>query len=168
METSFAEKCREFGAARLAVAAEAQSPADWERLWKAPAHPFPFTWGSCWKHCVEYRVDDFPLELGFFLDVLGFDSVALAQDFAMLNNEAEEFHVAVRPATNGNATPRDAIRLQFLISDIVETAKRLQSRGVVFEQPPAPSEPDSPMYTGYFRTPHGIPVDLWGMVLPPE
>lgn len=23
---------------------------------------------------------------------------------------------------------------------------------------------DSPMYGGTFRTPHGIPVDLWGMV----
>lgn len=158
------DRCRQFGTDRLAVATEAKTPADWERLWKAPAHPFPFAWGTCWKQCVEYKVDDFALELGFYLDILGFDSIALAPDFAMLNNEAEDFHLAVRTAEKGNSTPPDAIRIQFLISDILETTAELEGRGVQFEKRPEPCEPDSPMYTGFFRTPHGIAVDLWGLV----
>jgi len=168
MNQDFDSKCREFGNARLAIAAEAQSQSDWERLWKAPAHSFPFAWGTCWKQCVEYRVDDYAREIGFFLDVLGFDAVALAPDFAMLNNEAQEFFLAVRAAENGSATPPDAIRIQFLIDGILETAAELEGRGIRFEKRPEPCEPSSPMLTGWFRTPHGVPVDLWGMVQDPQ
>ena len=156
---------RELGEARLDVASKAKTPEDWQTLWAAPLHPFPFKWGTCWKQCIEYVVDDFPAELGFFTDVLGLECNALDESFAMLMGPEAEFYFAIKPSTvDGPATPRDAIRLQFMIEAIVETAVELERRGIEFEKPVQPYGPGSPMHTGYFRTPHGICVDLWGLV----
>lgn len=41
-----------------------QARAEWNELWKPPQNEFPFTWGRHWKHCVEYRVDDYAAEAG--------------------------------------------------------------------------------------------------------
>lgn len=162
--TAFVETCRKFGEQRLDIAAKAKTKEDWQALWTGPAHPYPFTWGPCWKMCIEYRVDDYPAEIGFFLDILGLDSNALGADFAMLMNSEQEFTFAVKPAGAEGSTPPNAIRLQFMLNDLLQTAEELEKRGIVFEVFPQPSEPGSPLYTGMFRTPHGIAVDLWGMV----
>ena len=164
METSLREQCQAFGESRLAVAKEAKTPEDWVRLWKDPAYPYTFRWGTCWTFCIEYKVEDFAAEIGFFLDILGLDSNALGADFAMLMSPDNMFYFAVKPAQEGGSTPPDAIRLQFMLSDLLETAAELEKRGVEFESEPQPVEPDSPLYHGLFRTPHGIAVDLWGLV----
>jgi len=161
--TTWKEKCRQFGLQRLAIAAQAKTTEEWQQMWKAPAHPYPFTWGPCWKQCIEYRVEDHAAELGFFVDILGLECNALGNDFAMLTNEAGDFYFAIRPCEEGSSTPPDALNLQFMLSNIQETAIRLEQRGIVFEKPVQPYEPNSPMLTGTFRTPHGIAVDLWGM-----
>ncbi|HLK56187.1 MAG TPA: hypothetical protein VKU00_06470 [Chthonomonadaceae bacterium] len=160
------QQCREYGESRLAVSREAKSQEDWQRLWRDPAHPYVFQWGTCWKQCIEYRVEDFAAEIGFFLDVVGLDSNALGPDFAMLTNKEGDFYFAVKPTGDVPPTPPDAIRLQFMLTDVLNTAAELERRGVVFEQPVAPDAPESPLVTGYFRTPHGIAVDLWGLVKP--
>jgi hypothetical protein len=49
-----------------------------------------------------------------------------------------------------------------MVEDIFKTATELERRGIAFEQPPAPVGEGSSVYIAYFRTPHGICVDLWG------
>jgi catechol 2,3-dioxygenase-like lactoylglutathione lyase family enzyme len=158
-------RVRAYGKARIDIARRAASPSDWERLWKPSTHPFPFRWGQPWNACVEYRVDDFAAEVGFFIDVLGFPVNAFDPDYAMLTSPGGDFFFAITPARPGeSATPPDALRLQFMVIDILDTTRELISRGIFFEQEPQPCQEGSSLYIGYFRTPHGICIDLWGVV----
>jgi hypothetical protein len=139
---------------------------------RGPAHApsgaeldYPFRWGVGWKQCVEYRVDDFSSEIAFFIDTLGFPTNAFGPDYAMFTSPDQAFYFSVVPAPPGeSSTPPASIRLQFMIENIVGVVSDLERRGIVFEERPGPWEPGSPLYTGYFRTPHGICIDLWGMV----
>jgi len=155
---------RAYGKARIDIAQRAATRDDWDRLWKKSTFPFPFSWGQSWKQCVEYRVADFAAEVGFFIDILGFPVNAFDPDYAMFTSPNGEFFFSVVPAqADEESTPPDAIRLQFMVVKIIETAVELQRRGVVFEQWPAPAGENSPLLIGSFRTPHGIGIDLWGI-----
>ena len=158
-------RVRAFGKARIDIARRAKSREDWQKLWKHPQYTFPFAWGESWKQCIEYKVDDFPAEVGFFIDVLALPVNAFDPDYAMFTSPHGDFFFAIVPTPpGGESTPPDALRIQFMVADIHATAKELQNRGIEFEQPPQPCQPGSSLYIGYFRTPHGLCVDLWGIV----
>ncbi|HLE15320.1 MAG TPA: hypothetical protein VI776_11265 [Anaerolineales bacterium] len=160
-------KFRAYGKARVDIAQRASGPEDWEKLWKTSAYPFPFVWGTQWKQCIEYRADDFAAEVGFFIDILGLPVNAFDPDYAMFTSPAGDFYFSVVPAGEGEpGTPPDAFRIQFMVEDIQETALELERRGIPFEQWPQACVEGSSLYIGYFRTPHGICVDLWGIVEP--
>ncbi|NUN48477.1 MAG: VOC family protein [Candidatus Brocadiae bacterium] len=163
---SKAQDCRAMGEARIEVARVAKTPMDWKRLWKKPAHEWAIRWGTCWKACFEYRVTDFAAEVGMFVDVLGFPTNAFGPDYAMFTSPEKDFYFSVVKAKAGEKpTPADAVHLQFMVEDLFGLAKEFEARGVVFEQAPTSHE-GSPIYSATFRTPNGIPVDLWGMVDP--
>jgi len=156
---------RAYGKARLDIARRAKTRHDWEKLWKSSTNPFPFTWGKSWKHCVEYKVDDFAAEVGFFVDILGLPVNAFDPSYAMFTSPGGDFFIGIVPTPEKtDSTPQDAIRLQFMVADIIATTKELEQRGVIFEQLPVACQSGSSLYIGYFRTPHGIPVDLWGHI----
>jgi catechol 2,3-dioxygenase-like lactoylglutathione lyase family enzyme len=161
-------RVRALGKARLDIARRAQSSAEWQTLWKPPAHPFPFAWGERWKQCVEYRVDDFAAEIGFYIDILGLPVNALDPDYAMFTSPGGDFYLAVVAASPEEtallSTPPDAIRLQFMVADIFATVEELEGRGIAFEQQPQSIRPGSTLHIATFLTPHGICVDLWGVV----
>jgi len=157
-------RVRAYGKARIDIAQRAQTPVDWERLWVNPLHAFPFVWGEDWKQCMEYKVNDFPAEAGFFIDVLGLPVNAFGPAYAMFTSPQGEFFFSFIPTPEGeSSTPPDAIRLQFMVADIFSTARELEQRGISFERHPVPLQPGSPLHAASFRTPNGIPVDLWGM-----
>ena len=159
-------KFRAYGKARIDIAVRATNPAEWQKLWKKPAFPYPFTWGENWKQCIEYKVDDFPAEVGFFIDILGLPINAFDPGYAMFTSPKGEFYFAVIPTLEGEkSTPPDSIRIQFMLEDIFQTASELERRGIQFEQWPQACSEGSSLYIGYFRTPHGICVDLWGLVV---
>jgi hypothetical protein len=154
---------RAYGKARIDIAKRAETRDDWDQLWKKPSNPFPFSWGSSWKQCIEYKVADFPAEVGFFIDILGFPVNAFDPDYAMFTSPNGDFYFSVVPAREGeNPTPLGAIRLQFLVQDIIETAIELQRRGVKFTQMPARVADNSAFLIGSFHTPNGIGIELWG------
>ena len=162
-------KFRAYGKARIDIAMRATSQAEWQKLWKKPAFPFPFTWGDNWKQCMEYKVDDFPAEVGFFIDILGLPINAFDPSYAMFTSPKGEFYFAVIPTLEGEkSTPPDSIRIQFMVDNIYQTASELERRGIQFEQWPQACSEGSSLYIGYFRTPHGISVDLWGLVVNEE
>ena len=165
-KTSLTNKCKSLGEARLKIAAEAKTPEDWERLWNKPAHDYPFKWGDCWKQCIEYFVDDFVSEVGFFIDILGFPPNAFDKCYAMFTSPDRAFYFSIACSTTENkTTPPDSIRIQFMIDDILATAAKLENRGIVFEKKPTHfDEVGSPLFTGFFRSPNGVRIDLWGMV----
>ena len=158
-------RVRAYGKARIDIAARAKNPADWEKLWKPPSASYPFVLGESWKQCVEYRVDDFAAEVGFFIDILGLPVNAFDPGYAMFTSPQRDFFFAVVPTPHAEqSTPPDAFRLQFMVKDIISTTHELEQRGVFFEQPSQPLRPGSSLSIGYFRTPHGICIELWGMV----
>jgi hypothetical protein len=115
--------------------------------------------------CVEYCVDDFAAEVGFFADILGLPVNAYSADSFMFTSPDGAFFLSVTASSDdATATPAETIHLQLMIADILETAHELEHRGIVFEKFPEPYEPNSPLHTGTFRTPGGVAVDLWGMV----
>lgn len=155
---------RAYGKARIDIAQRARSPEEWKKLWKPSQYTFPFEWGPYWKQCIEYRVDDFAAEVGFFIDVLGFPVNAFNPEYAMFTSPRGEFYIAVVQAQSQElATPPDTFRLQFMVSDLSRTVAELERRGILFEQAPAPITENSTMYAASFRTPHGICVELWGI-----
>lgn len=158
---------RAYGKARIDIAKRLHNPEDWERLWRTPLNTFPFKWGQCWKHCVEYQVDDFAAEVGFLIDILGLPVIAFDADYAMFTSPDEDFTFAVIPTPDGKqSTLPETIRLQFMVADIFDTTEELQTRGIVFEGQPEPIAEDSSLFISSFRTPHGIPIELWAVVEP--
>jgi catechol 2,3-dioxygenase-like lactoylglutathione lyase family enzyme len=154
---------RAYGKARIDIAKRAETRDDWDQLWKKPTNPFPFSWGSSWKHCIEYKVTDFPAEVGFFIDILGFPVNAFDPDYAMFTSPNGDFYFSVVPTREGELpTPHGAIRLQFMVQDIIETSHELERRGVEFTQMPARVADNSSCLIGSFRTPNGIGIELWG------
>ena len=154
---------RAYGKARIDIAKRAATRDDWDRLWKQPTNPFPFSWGSSWKQCIEYKVEDFPAEVGFFIDIMGFPVNAFDPDYAMFTSPNGDFFFSVVPTREGEPpTSEGAIRLQFMVQDITETAHELQRRGVEFTQMPARVADNSSFLIGSFRTPNGIGIELWG------
>jgi hypothetical protein len=159
------KSAKEYGEERLIVAREAKSREDWDRLWKESAHPFAFTWGECWNQTAEYVVDDFAAEIGFYIDILGLECNALSEEYAMVNGPKKEFFLSVVPSSPDRpATPKDSIKVEFMIDNIVETSQELERRGIRFEARPAPDGEGSTLYTGLFRSPNGTRIGLWGIV----
>lgn len=157
-------RVRAYGRARLEVARRAQSGQEWDILWKPPIHDFPFKWGPYWKQCVEFKVDDFAAEVGFFIDILGLPVNAFNPDYVMFTSPNRDFYFAIVPVPAGDeSTPPNAIRLQFMVEDVFVLTEELERRGVIFEQYPQPIGERSQQYVACFRTPHGILVDLWGL-----
>ncbi len=154
---------RAYGKARIDIAQRAATRDDWDRLWKKPTYPFPFSWGKSWKQCIEYKVADFPAEVGFFIDILGFPVNAFDPDYSMFTSPNGDFYFSVVPVQGKEeVTADDAIRLQFMVERIKDTAVELERRGVVFDQWPVISSAQSSLLIGSFRTPNGIGIDLWG------
>lgn len=156
------ERCRELGRKRLESVADCRTPEDWQRAWVAPP-PTVFTWGTCWKHTVEYKVHDVAAEIGFFLDVMGFDANVMTPDYVMIMGREGEFYLSFRPAEEGESTtPPDAFSLEYMVADMGAAAAELRARGAEFVQEPLPyGQPGGGMFTCILRTPHGMPVKLW-------
>jgi catechol 2,3-dioxygenase-like lactoylglutathione lyase family enzyme len=158
-------RIRAYGKARLDLARRARNGEEWKRIWKSPTHPYPFRLGGAWKQCIEYKVDDFAAEVGFLIDVLGLEVNSLDPGYAQFTSPQGDFYFAVVETPPGyNSTPPDALRIQFMVEDIFDTAEELERRGIVFELPPQPCQAGSALNIGSFLTPHGITIELWGLV----
>jgi hypothetical protein len=153
--------CTAFGRRRLKALKTIKSREDWEKLWPAPGHPYPFTWGDCWKAVTEFGVSNFPAELGFYLDILGMKVNAVWDGHAMIMTPDADFaftiHAAKRTASELN--------LQFMLGNITVAAAELKRRGVRFVQElKAEWGEENPMRTCKLRTPSGMIITLWGSV----
>lgn len=153
----------EYGQQRIEFANNVKNQEDWEK-WAKNKNDFAFKFGPCWNHTTEYKVTDFASEVGFFIDVLGFDCNAIMRNYCMIQSPGGEFFFSFRPAKEDELpTPSDAMTIEFFLEDVVETAEVLKSRGVNFTQEPALEDEGSPMITAKFETPNHMPIRLWGM-----
>jgi len=150
---------RSFGKARIEVTRQAKDEQEWQKLWRAPKHSLPFKWSTIWKECVEYKVEDFASEVGFFIDLLGFSVHLFSPSYARLTTPGEDFFFAISACREGELpTPAEALRLQFGIEDLAETIVELENRGLTVEQ--VVQEAASEWDVASLRTPNGIWIDL--------
>jgi len=158
-------RIRAYGKARIDITRRASDEREWQLKWRAPLHPYPFTPGEGWRFCFEYKVDDFAAEVGFFIDILGFDVCAFSPSYAQFVDPYHDICFGVVEAQEGEtSTDPDTIRLQLKVDHILDTVKTLEARGIVFEQKPAPVGGQPDLLAGYFRSPHGVCIDLFGEI----
>ncbi len=160
---------RRLGEARAEVMATPDMTRElWRERWKEPANAFAFPKdGQCWTFACEYTVADFAAEIGFFIDVLGFGTNATGAGWAMFLSPAQGYTFCCTAATaERKATPTDGFKLSFMVADAPGVAAELARRGVVFEEPLKELSEGAGLYSGAFRTPNGIRIELWGF--PPE
>jgi len=156
-------RVRAYGKARIDITLRAKGEAEWLKLWKEPSQPYPFIHGSGRKLSIDYKVDDYPAEIGFFIDVLGFPVWSFSPSNAQFTNPGRDLFFSVSAIHPGErSTPPDTLRLNLWVSDLTQAIEELERRGVLFDQPLSPPTTDAGMQTAGFRTPHGILVVLWG------
>ena len=154
-------RVRAYGKARIDITRRAQNEMEWQSLWREPRYSFPFTWGGGWKQCIQYTVDDFAAEIGFFIDVLGFPVSAFSPNYAQFTSPDQVFYFGVVAASEGAlSTPPDSLRIQFMVKDLPDTIQELEQRGVTFER--KPDAKDAPPSIALLRSPHGVLIELWG------
>ncbi len=150
---------RAYGKARIEITRQANNEQEWQKHWRAPQNPFSFRWGSTWKQCVEYKVEDFASEVGFFIDLLGFPVDTFSPCYTRLTTPDEDFYFAISEVRPGEqATPAEALRLQFCVLGLEELIQQLESRGISIEG--SASQESTGYKVASFRTPHGISIDL--------
>jgi hypothetical protein len=153
---------RAYGKARLDVTLRARDEQEWQQMWRQPLNSFPFKFGTGWKFCFEYQVDDFAAEVGFYIDVLGFNVNAFSPHYAQFSSPGGELCISIVQAGEGeDSTPADTIRLQLQIRDIEKTSRELETRNVVYEKSLGIEHDAESTLAGFFRTPHGVRYDLW-------
>ncbi|OGO29391.1 MAG: hypothetical protein A2W33_05195 [Chloroflexi bacterium RBG_16_52_11] len=156
-------RVRAYGKARIDITLRAKDEADWLKLWKEPSQPYPFVHEGGWKLSIDYKVDDYPAEIGFFIDVLGFPVWSFSPSNAQFTNPERDLFFSVSAVHPGEqSTPPDTLRLNLWVSDLARATQELERRGVVFDQPFSSPAMDTGMHTAGFRTPHGILVVLGG------
>jgi len=154
-------RVRAYGKARIDITRRAKDEEEWRRLWKAPSQPYAFTAGEGWKFNLVYTVDDYAAEIGFFIDVLGFQVLAFSPSQAQLASADGNFAFTVLTAKDeGSSTPPEALRLQLNVEAIIQTVRELERRGVSIDQQPTPVQAGSTWQIASFRTPHGVNIEL--------
>jgi len=154
-------RIRAYGKARIDVTRRAHDEREWQSLWREPRFPFPFTWADGWKQCMQYTVEDFAAEIGFFIDVLGFPVSAFSPNYAQFTSPDQAFYFGVAAAhEGGQVTPPDSLSIQFMLNDLEGAIQQLEQRGIVFERKPEAGAASLPI--AVLRSPHGVSIELWG------
>jgi catechol 2,3-dioxygenase-like lactoylglutathione lyase family enzyme len=159
---------RERGEHLMEMARNASTKEDWKKIWEIPRPDIAFTWGTCWKQCVEYHVNDFASEVAFYLDVLGLSFNAFDPNYAMFTSPDHAFYLAVTPANDDSpAVTPNTMRVEFMVEDIHATVEKLAQRGLVVDEVSQPWGENNPMHIARFLTPNGVGITLWCMVTAP-
>jgi len=153
---------RAYGKARIDVTRRARNEQEWQSQWREPMNAFPFSTGAGWQFCFEYRVDDFAAEVGFFIDVLGFPVRAFSPSYAQFISPGGEICFSVLATSEGEeSTPPDSIRLSLNVHNFQQASEELIRRGIAYESIPGAELGGPVLQTGYFRSPHGVRIELW-------
>lgn len=128
-----------------------------------PKNPYSPHWGSCWKLSFEYKVTNFAAEIGFFIDILGFETNIFSTSYAMFTNPDQDSFFSIIQA-QGEETPTQAesIKIHFVVKDLFQLSDELKNRNVSFLQPPMSAGEGTDLYSAILETPHGVMIELWG------
>lgn len=121
--------------------------------------PLPWNFnGTVFRCAWEYPVMDFETEVGFYVDVLGFTTIALDDDYALFTTPEEDFTFACR--RHPDARPRYSGHvLCFMTKDIVSFAEALEAR---MGEDSVTRIAGSPVQAVLrIASPAGLRIDIW-------
>jgi hypothetical protein len=120
-------------------------------------------WGNCWKLSFEYKVSNFAAEVGFFIDILGFNVNIFSSTYAMFTNpDQDSFFSVIKSQGNEKPTPPESIRLHFVVKDLFLLVNELKKKSLVVIFPPESAGEETDLYSALLETPSGINMELWG------
>ncbi len=159
----FNPRFRAYGKARIDVTQRAKSELDWQAMWHEPFYPFPFRWEGAWRPCIEYTVDNFAAEVGFYLDFMGFQVTAFSPIYAQFTTPDQDYFFAISSVQEEQfSTDPDTLRFQFVLQELEETIDELERRGIDIQRWRRPLQDGALEQYAYLRSPHGVRIELWG------
>ena len=127
-------------------------------LWQKPKCLIKFD--NSWHQIIEYVVDDFLAEVGFYSNILGLVPSSLGQDYAKFSNRELLFFISFVPSSEERpATPPDSVHIQLLVKDMKRITWEFKQRGVRFIRKPEQMSED--MSCATIITPGGMILDFW-------
>lgn len=124
---------------------------------ESEALPWQFA-GTVFRCAWEYPVHDFEAEVGFYLDVLGFSTIALDSEYALFTTPGQDLTFACRRDEHASRDYTGHI-LCFMTKDIGRFAEALEMRigaGAVTRVTGSPVQTVLRM-----KSPAGLQVDIW-------
>ncbi|MBC8342460.1 MAG: hypothetical protein H8E61_00585 [Bacteroidetes bacterium] len=163
---TFHQICNQFGKSRLEFLSKATQSGKAIEKWPSPSHYFPFHFGRFWQMTIEYKVNDFESEVGFFSDILGFRIITLSVNYAMFSVPDNTFQISfLRQSSTHSALEMKSFKIEILIERILELTEELKSRGIAFNQNPTKVGIDNHSFINCgFSTPNGLDICLWEQV----
>jgi hypothetical protein len=124
-----------------------------------PSSPLPWNFADTVFRCAwEYPVTDFEAEVGFYLDVLGFTSIALDNEYALFTTPTADLTFACRRHDRESHDYAGHI-LCFMTKDIESLAESLAAR---IPENAITRLAGSPVQTVLrIASPAGLQIDIW-------
>lgn len=122
--------------------------------------PLPWTFeGTVFRCAWEYPVRDFEAEVGFYLDILGFSTIALDDEYALFTTPERDLTFACRRHETHEGAGYPGHTLCFMTRDIETLAASLEAR----VGPEAVTRlAGSPVQTVLrIASPAGLQIDIW-------
>ncbi|MGB3329451.1 MAG: hypothetical protein WBA46_10885 [Thermomicrobiales bacterium] len=113
--------------------------------------------GVVFRQMFEYPVADFASEAGFFLDVFGFGTIALSEDYALFTDAENAFFLSFRKVDAPQ--PLDALKLLFMTNDLDAAMRHLAGTRIGTSVRIGEGSPSQRV--AYLATPAGLPVEIW-------
>jgi catechol 2,3-dioxygenase-like lactoylglutathione lyase family enzyme len=158
---TYVTKYAELGKSRLETLSKIRSPEDFEKMWKEPQDAAVLKWGDCWKACVEFAVPQLEAEVGFYIEVLGFGINATWDNRVMLISSDGAYTFTLY--SDKDAQPANALKMQFMVSNIAEIDAAMRKCGVPYVQELKKVwGENNDMKTIVVKTPSGIDLTVWG------
>lgn len=107
----------------------------------------------------EYPVEDFEAEVGFYVRVFGFPTIALTNEYALFKHPDKGYCMSFRKAEGAPAGSLQGLKLLFMTTDIPATEAHLEQTTLVPDRDIRKGSPVQDVI--HFATPAGLAVEIW-------
>lgn len=115
--------------------------------------------GVVFQQMFEYTVRDFPKEVGFYAEVLGFTPIALTNDYALFTHPQHSYCMSFRLDESAADQSTTGLKLLFMTVNIPTADAHLEQSGLVPDRTIFKGSPVQDVIS--FSTPSGVAVEIW-------
>lgn len=115
--------------------------------------------GVVFKQMFEYPVSDFKAEVGFYVRVFGFMTIALTDDYALFVHPEHGYCISFRKDGDLPSPSTIGLKLLFMTADIDSADVHLEQTNLIPDREIRKGSPVQQVI--YFSTPAGVAVEIW-------